>query len=67
MRICGDHIGVGSNCFKALSEKHINLEMISQGSSEVSVIFVIDTVREKEAVRALYDAFFVIKTNFLPV
>ena len=33
-------------------------ELISQGSSEVSVMFVIDTVQEKEAVRALYDAFF---------
>lgn len=32
--------------------------MISQGSSEVSVMFVIETEQEKEAVRALYDAFF---------
>ena len=53
-----DHIGVTATAAKALSEKHINLEMISQGSSEVSVMFVIDTVQEKEAVRALYDAFF---------
>lgn len=39
-------------------KKTINLEMISQGSSEVSVMFVIETEQEKEAVRALYDAFF---------
>ena len=53
-----DHIGVTATAAKALSEKHINLEMISQGSSEVSVMFVIETEQEKEAVRALYDAFF---------
>mgnify|MGYP001089745853 CR=1 FL=1 len=53
-----DHIGVTATAAKALSEKHINLEMISQGSSEVSVMFVIETEQEKAAVRALYDAFF---------
>ena len=53
-----DHIGVTATAAKALSEKNINLEMISQGSSEVSVMFVIETEQEKEAVRALYDAFF---------
>ena len=30
-----NHIGVTATATKALSEKHINLEMISQGSSEV--------------------------------
>ena len=53
-----DHIGVTATAAKALSEKNINLVMISQGSSEVSVMFVIETEQEKEAVRALYDAFF---------
>ena len=53
-----DHIGVTATAAKALSEKHINLAMISQGSSEVSVMFVIETEQEKAAVRALYDAFF---------
>ena len=32
--------------------------MISQGSSEVSVMFVIKTEQEKQAVRALYQTFF---------
>ena len=58
-----DHIGVTATAAKALSEKHINLEMISQGSSEVSVMFVIETEQEKAAVRALYDAFSVVMTN----
>ncbi len=53
-----DHIGVTTTATKALSDKGINLEMISQGSSEVSVMFVIKTEEEKHAVRALYNAFF---------
>ena len=53
-----NHIGVTATATKALSDKHINLEMISQGSSEVSVMFVTQTEQEKQAVRALYNAFF---------
>lgn len=53
-----NHIGVTATATKALSEKHINLEMISQGSSEVSVMFVTQNEHEKQAVRALYKAFF---------
>lgn len=52
------HIGVTASATKAFSDQHINLAMISQGSSEVSVMFVIETAKEKEAVRALYKAFF---------
>lgn len=53
-----NHIGVTATATKALSDKHINLEMISQGSSEVSVLFVTQTEQEQRAVRALYNAFF---------
>ena len=42
-----NHIGVTATATKALSDKHINLEMISQGSSEVSVMFVTQTEQEK--------------------
>lgn len=52
------HIGVTAAATKALSERDINLVMISQGSSEVSVMFVIETEQEKKAVRALYKEFF---------
>lgn len=52
------HIGVTATATKALSDKRINLEMISQGSSEVSVMFVIKTEQEKAAIKALYEAFF---------
>ncbi|MEQ9764898.1 aspartate kinase [Streptococcus sp. ZJ151] len=53
-----NHIGITSTATKVLSEKNINLEMISQGSSEVSIMFVIKTQQEKEAIKALYSAFF---------
>ena len=53
-----NHIGVTATATTALSEEGINLVMISQGSSEVSVMFVIKTEDEKKAIRALYQAFF---------
>ena len=42
----------------ALSQSNINLAMISQGASEVSVMFVVKTEQRNKALRALYDAFF---------
>ncbi|WP_162011735.1 aspartate kinase [Streptococcus sp. S784/96/1] len=52
------HVGVTATATRSLSEAGINLMMISQGSSEVSVMFVVKTESEKKAIRALYDAFF---------
>lgn len=51
-------IGVMATATKALSDKNVNIEMISQGSSEVSIMFVIKTHQKKEAIQALYQAFF---------
>ncbi|MGT2930589.1 aspartate kinase [Streptococcus dentasini] len=53
-----NQVGVMSTATKAMSDKNINIEMISQGSSEVSVMFVIKSEQEKSAVRAIYKAFF---------
>ncbi|URZ86819.1 aspartate kinase [Floricoccus penangensis] len=53
-----EHIGVTSTATRALSDAGINLEMLSQGSSEVSVMFVVKGKQEKEAITALYNAFF---------
>ncbi|MGT2771644.1 aspartate kinase [Streptococcus marimammalium] len=53
-----NHIGVTAKATQALSNQNINLSMISQGSSEVSVLFVIKTQQEKEAIKALYQTFF---------
>ncbi|MGT2722561.1 aspartate kinase [Streptococcus porcinus] len=52
------HVGVTATATKALSENKINITMISQGSSEVSVMFVVDSKDEKKAIKALYQAFF---------
>ncbi len=52
------HIGVAATATTALSEAHVNLAMISQGASEVSVMFVIKTDERNKALVALYEAFF---------
>lgn len=52
------HVGVAATATRALSAQNINLAMISQGASEVSVMFVVKTTQRNEALRALYDAFF---------
>ena len=42
----------------ALADAQVNIKMVNQGSSEMSIIFGIDGTDEKKAVRALYTAFF---------
>ena len=51
-------VGAAATATKALADKHINLEMINQGASEVSIIVAIDEKQEDEAIKALYHAFF---------
>jgi len=53
-----ENIGNTARATKALSEAGINLEMINQGSSEISVMFGIVEERENDAVRAIYNEFF---------
>ena len=57
------HIGVTATATKALSENNINIQMMSQGSSEVSIMFVVEKNQEKAAIRALYRAFFESQTQ----
>ena len=52
------HVGVTATAAKALSENEINIQMISQGSSEVSIMFVVSKDQEEKAIKALYNAFF---------
>lgn len=52
------HVGVAATATAALAEQKVNLAMISQGASEVSVMFVVKTSERDAALRALYDAFF---------
>jgi aspartate kinase len=51
-------IGVLAQAAQALSDAGVNIKMANQGSSEISMIFGIDSVDEKRAVNALYDCFF---------
>lgn len=48
-----------SKAATAFSENNINIDMINQGASEVSVMFGIHEKNEDLAVKALYEAFFV--------
>lgn len=51
-------IGIAARATMALAEAGINIEMINQGSSEVSMMFGISAEDEKLAVTALYNEFF---------
>jgi len=52
------NVGTTARASKALSEARVNIEMINQGSSEVSMMFGVKEAQEKQAVRALYQEFF---------
>jgi aspartate kinase len=53
------NVGTTARAAKALADAGVNIEMINQGSSEVSMMFGIKEVDEKRAVQAIYNAFFV--------
>jgi aspartate kinase len=56
------NVGTMARASKALAMAKVNIEMINQGSSEVSMMFGVKEVEEKRAVQALYDEFFVAVT-----
>jgi aspartate kinase len=47
-----------SRAAKALANAKVNIDMINQGSSEVSMMFGVRAEDEKRAVQALYNEFF---------
>ena len=59
---------VGENCLnypetfyraaKALSDNNINIKIINQGSSKVSIMFGMDEEYYEDAIKALYHEFF---------
>src|SRR5699024_10333629 len=51
-------IGMAQTATTALGEANVNLEMINQGSSEVSMMFGIKSNGLHRAIKALYRAFF---------
>jgi aspartate kinase len=46
-------VGVASTACLALAEKGVNIEMINQGSSEISIMFGVKEADRKAAVEAL--------------
>ncbi|MBN1576197.1 MAG: aspartate kinase [Chitinispirillaceae bacterium] len=51
-------IGFLAKATSALAKARVNIKMVNQGSSEMSIIFGIDATDEKKAVQALYRDFF---------
>ena len=50
-------VGVASRVFGAIEKKKINVSMITQGSSELNLAFVVKNSDTTAAVRAIHDAF----------
>lgn len=51
-------IGIAAKATAAISNANVNIEMINQGSSEVSMMFGIKAENLEKAVRSLYSAYF---------
>ena len=51
-------VGVAARATAALAKAAVNIEMMNQGSSEISMMFGVKAVDRQRAVRALYEAFF---------
>jgi aspartate kinase len=52
------HTGLAARATGALADAGINLEMMNQGSSEISIMFGVKAADRVRAVKALYGAFF---------
>ena len=52
-------IGIAARATRALARAGINIEMINQGSSEVSIMFGINSDNLSTAIKSLYYEFFV--------
>lgn len=53
-----NNIGIAARTAKTFADNEINIKMLSQGASEISMIFAVDTKDCDRAVVALYDEFF---------
>ncbi|MBI2576929.1 lysine-sensitive aspartokinase 3 [Candidatus Woesearchaeota archaeon] len=50
--------GIGARVFSVMGKHKINVEMISQGASEINISFVVDDKDGENAVKALHKEFF---------
>jgi aspartate kinase len=56
---CMRHVvGIAARATEAFARAQVNIEMINQGSSEVSMMFGVKAEDTSRAVRTLYDEFF---------
>ncbi|RYG74643.1 aspartate kinase [Lentibacillus lipolyticus] len=51
-------IGIANKAAAAFSEANVNIEMINQGSSELSMMFGVKTDKLHQAIQSLYKAYF---------
>jgi aspartate kinase len=51
-------VGVSAQATRALADANVNIEMMNQGSSEISVMFGIKAGETERALKSLYRAFF---------
>ncbi|MDD4870990.1 MAG: aspartate kinase [Kiritimatiellae bacterium] len=51
-------VGMAARATAALANAGVNIEMLNQGSSEISMMYGVKAVDRKKAVKALYEAFF---------
>ena len=51
-------VGVLAGAAQAISDADINIKIVNQGSSELSIIFGIDSADENKAVKSLYGIIF---------
>ncbi|MCX6995815.1 MAG: aspartate kinase [Kiritimatiellaeota bacterium] len=51
-------VGLAAKATRALADAGVNIEMLNQGASEISIMFGVKEADRKPAVRALYRAFF---------
>ncbi|KAG2477410.1 MAG: aspartate kinase [Nitrosopumilales archaeon] len=56
-------VGVASKVFGSITKKKVNVTMITQGSSELNLAFVVKNSDCKSAVQALHDEFELAKIN----
>ena len=55
--------GIAAKVFTSISEKKINVIMITQGSSELNLAFVVNNSDCEKAVRSLHETFMLTKIN----
>jgi aspartate kinase len=56
-------VGVASKVFGAIEKNKVNVSMITQGSSELNLAFVVKNSDADSAVRAIHNAFTLDKIN----